>query len=652
MSALFGGSVAPGSVAPGSAPVVRRWPTLGIIAVLLLLMAIVDLVDDSSDPSAATLSGPGQTAGSSPGSFPAGGLQPASSQSVANPEVAANEAASWYCPSGWLAPQQGISTSLVVINPDAEAVGMWVTYYPNVFEGKGLSEASSPATRAVAGRVEREEAPPAGSLSITIPDSLIPPEAEEIFVSVLVELDRPGASVIQVLLDGSGRSMSACAEGPASQWHFPTGSTTSDAHLVLGLFNPFPDSAVVDVEFATEEGLRSPTAYSGLIVAPNSALYLDAASQAPRWSQLSTSVTARSGQLVAGRVQVFDGTRGLRGVSLALGAPALSQQWVFPAGAGPNEATAYVIYNPGTENARVELDFRLDFGSVTPTELLIPPGQQYAVSVNVGADGDGVGAGDGVGVGGDGGGVGDGGVGDGGAGGDSLPPFYLPAQTTVAGVALDEQHWAVVRTLSGSGVVAEQLRGGGSLVVIASDGATDSAADGPGDLTTDSAGGELEGGELEGGNPDGGESDGGESDAGDPGDAADSGITPAVGILDELAEIAEPDVIVRAAFGELGFAVAATKYIALGAFSSGPVVESEPGVFTIASPGIAIANPSSATIARVTNLATGEELELGPRRKVFMENASIVVLESSTPVVVAPGYGQPGSRQIPEVFNR
>ncbi len=626
---------APGSAMPASA--VRRWPTLGIIAVLLLLMVIVDLVDDRSEPVA--------------GDSPATGAS----------EVSVNEAASWYCPSGWLAPQQGISTSLVVINPDAEAVGMWVTYYPNVFEGGGLSGGSSPseagshATRAVAGRVEREEAPAAGSLSITIPDSLIPPDATEIFVSVLVELDRPGASVIQVLLDGSGRSMSACAEAAASQWHFPTGTTTSDAHLVLGLFNPFPDSAVVDVEFTTEEGRRSPTAYSGLIVAPNSALYLDVGSQAPRWSQLSTSVVARSGQLVAGKVQVFDGTRGLQGVSLGLGAPELRQQWVFPAGAGAGEATAYVIYNPGTENARVELDFRLDFGSVTPTELLIPAGQQYAVSVNVIADGavggDGAGAGDGAGdAGAD---AGDDVGADDGAGADAaggpVLPFYLPAQTTVAGVVLDERHWAVVRSLSGGGVVAEQLRGGGSPVVVASD-VTDELADEPGsaDVSGDAADGNATGGE-------GADLDA-ETEAEDV--AADEDVTsgedtePEVGILDELAEITEPDVVLRAAFGELGFPVAATKYIALGAFSSGPVVESEPGVFTIDSPGIVIANPSSSTIARISNLATGDELELGPRRKVFLDNASIVVLESSTPVVVAPGYGQPGSRQIPEVFNR
>lgn len=626
MSEFAGGSAAhppsartPSVPTPSApAPAIRRWPTLGIIAVLVLLMVIVDLVDDSPEPAAAP-----------PASSPAadGGLAAGTS------EVSASEAASWYCPSGWLAPQQGISTSLVVINPDAEAVGMWVTYYPNVFEGGGLSEANSQATRAVAGRVEREEAPAAGSLSITIPNSLIPPDATEIFVSVLVELDRPGASVIQVLLDGSGRSMSACAEGAASQWYFPTGTTTSDAHLVLGLFNPFPDSAVVDVEFTTEEGLRSPTAYSGLIVAPNSALYLDAGSQAPRWPQLSTSVTARSGQLVAGRVQVFDGSRGLQGVSLALGAPALRQQWVFPAGAGAGEPTAYVIYNPGSENARVELDFRLDFGSVTPTELLIPAGQQYAVSVNVGG---------GAGEGGEGEGAGTG-AGGGAGGGDTVLPFYLPAQTTVAGVVLDEQHWAVVRTLSGSGVVAEQLRGGGHPVVMASDDEAETQTEGQDDVSDDTA-----------------ETDdvaGAEADADADADAdtaadTDAGAEPEVGILDELAEIAEPDVILRAAFGELGFAVAATKYIALGTFSSGPVVESEPGVFTIASPGIVIANPSAATIARITNLATGDELELGPRRKVFLENASIVVLESSTPVVVAPGYGQPDSRQIPEVFNR
>jgi len=545
-------------------------------------MAVVDLAD--SDSNASPQGGPTQAGSATldPSSSSAGATSSgpataagASSQDPASPVAASitQETATWYCPAGWVAPAKGVDSSLVIINPDPEPLGMWVSYYPSVFAGGELATATTGRSRALAGRVQRETVASAGSLAIRIPGDLIPPNSSEVFVSALVELDRPGAMVIQVLLDRTGRSFISCAEGVAAQWHFPSGTTTSDANFVLGLFNPFQDSAVVDVEFATDEGLRTPTAYAGLIVAPNSALYLDVGSEAPRWPQLATSVRARSGQLAAAKLQIFDGTRGISGASITLGAPTLEQQWLFPLGSAAGEPTAYVVYNPGDIDARVELDFRLDFDSVIPTELLIPPGQQYTVAVNVAEPG-------------------------------GQLPFYLSEQLAAEPVNFEVGHWAVVRTLSGGGVVAEQLRSGGEEVV--------------------------------------------------SGPAGGIGAEPAAagGILDELADTGQPEVVVRAALGELGLPLAATRYITLGTFSAGAIVELEDGSLGVQPETVAIANPSSATIARVTNLATGEEFELAPRRRILVDIANLVVLESTTPVVVGAGHALAEFRQIPEVFNR
>jgi len=590
---------------------VRRWPVLSIIGVLLALMAVVDIADNGAETSTQAASLQGNTLEVAAGSGSTSGSSSQPAQGIAT----------WYCPAGWVAPGLGVTTSLVVINPDPEPVGMWVTYYPSIFDGGGLYAATSGKSRSETGRVERQTVSASGSLAILMPDDLIPTGSNEVFVSALVELDRPGASVVQLLQDGTGRSFMSCGQSVDSQWYFPAGSTTSDAYLVLGLFNPFQDSAVVDIEFTTDSGIRSPTAYSGLIVAPNSALYLDVGTEAPRWPLLSTSIKARSGQLVASKLQVFDGSRGIKGVNIALGSPSLEHQWLFPFGSEVAGPTAYVVYNPGEADARVEIDFRLDFDSVTPTELLIPPGQQYTVTVNVPqADSQllgesetspGSGASSESGASPDTEASSDTGVSPDSrlaSGSDTSPtaqlPFYLPEQSAAVSVNLKVRHWAVVRTLSGSGVVAEQLRGGGEEVVL------------PNAETVDETN----------------ETDG--------------------GILDELEDVGEPEVIVRAAVGELGLPIAATKHIALGGLSNGPVVQMEDGSLSVQSSGIAIANPSSATIARVKNLATREEFELGPRRRVLLDTSDIVVLESTTPVVVAFGYALVEFRQVPEVFNR
>ena len=620
---------------------VRRWPVLSIIAVLLALMVVIELADDRSGST-----GPGDDLPSSPAvtSLLGAPVTPDPAGTAVNFPI--HETASWYCPTSWVAPQSSVTSALVVYNPDTDPVSLWVSYYPSIFEDGGLAASATGRSRSEAGRVVRHTVDGQGLKRIDVPADLIPADSGEIFVSSLVELDRPGALVLELLLDANGSSYMTCAEGVSPQWFFPAGTTTSDAHLVLGLFNPFQDSAVVDIEFATDDGIRSPSAYNGLIVAPNSALYLDVGAQAPRWAQLATSIKARSGQLVAGKLQAYDGSQGIVGASTTLGSAALQHQWLFPYGSQANQPTAYVIYNPGEAEARVEVDFRLDFDSVTPTELRIPPGQRYTVAVNVPADPDlrqqlpfhvaeytp------------DPSGELDSGELDGEL--DSEPDSAEPAggpggatdgvelgitgQSSVVPVTLTEGHWAVVRTLSGAGVVAEQLRGGGEIIMpaeteVGAGTGIEAEADAGTDATTDAAT---------------------ETEA-----EGDTASAPA-SILDELDQVGQPEVVVRAGWGELGLSVAATRYRSLGGFSNGQIVVLEDGTLKISREGIAIANPSAATIARITNRADDKEYELGPRRRILLDSQDVAGFSSTTPVVIANGYPIVGSRQVPEVFNR
>ena len=544
---------------------VRRWPVLSVIGVLLALLGVVDIADNRSDSSAIDSVAAEEPILATPG-----------------------EIVTWYCPAGLIS--QDASSSTIVVNPSTEPAGMWVSYFPSSFrEG---SEAWR--TYANQGSVKRVEVDPQTSLEIAVPAKLIPPDGSELYFSVLVELDRPGPTVAQAI---NSRELLPCAEDVSASWYFAAGSTTADARFMLGLFNPFPEVAVADVFFATDNGRRTPTRYEGLIVAARSALYLDVGVEATRWPQLATTVQMRTGQIVAAKLQIFDGTQGLQGVSMVAGAPAVSKQWLFPFGSDSDEPTAYLIYNPGSEEARVEIDFRLDFGTAPPLELLVPAGQQAVVTVNASSAEN--------------------------ATTEIDLPFKLSTapETPPVELSLNSRHWAVVRTLTEVGVVAEQLRGGGVELPPAVTEADDEA--------------------------DTGGADTGEADIGGAeGAGADTGETG--GVLDELGNV--PIQRRTAARGELGITEAATLHAVFGA-----VVCTDCPADQVLS--VAVANPSSATISRIQ--INGELFELAPRRRIVVEvprfglaGQGAFELQASTPVVVSPGYPNPAFRAVPEVFNR
>lgn len=521
----------------------RRWPVLSVIGVLLALLGVVDIADDRDDAVA--------------------------DEDAIVETAVPREVVTWYCPAGLVS--QDVSSSTVVVNPSTEPAGMWITYFPSSFrEG---SEAWR--TYANQGSVQRVVVEPRTSLEIAVPADLVPSDGAELYLSVLVELDRPGATVAQAMTwhtTSHERMLLPCAEDVSDSWYFAAGTTTADARFMLGLFNPFPEAAVADVFFATDNGRRTPTRYQGLIVAARSALYLDVGAEATRWPQLATTVQTRSGQLVAAKLQMFDGTQGLQGVSMGAGAPAVSKQWLFPFGSDSDEPTAYMIYNPGNEEARVEIDFRLDFGNAPPLELLVPAGQQVAVTVNANSDN---------------------------------PPFRLSEapETPPVDLSMNFRHWAVVRTLTEVGVVAEQLRGGGTVL------RSEAAALGEEDESTGAA-----------------------------------------SVLDELGSA--PLERRTAALAEMGIVEAATVHAIFGAVVCADLNCPLDEVLSIA-----VANPSSATISRVQ--VNGEHFELAPRRRIVVEvprygqsAQGAFELQASTPVVVGPGYPNPAFRTVPEVFNR
>ena len=301
----------------------------------------------------------------------AGGLldrdRPSPPDASAAPQVpmaAAADARSsaWSC-TGATAAKDGVADgSVAVANAGSRALRGTVTVYPSQGESRQVPVDVGPATRKVVRLADVASAP---------------------FASALVELDG-GEAVVELAGSGSlGESVTACATTASPTWFFADGVTTRDASETLTLFNPFPDDAVVDLSFGTEEGLVTPQALTGLSVRGGGMSVVNVGEFVQRREQVTARVTARTGRLVVGRIQSFDGSGGRKGMSMTLGAAATGELWYLPDGLVTDGLRQrYQVFNPGDEEAQVELELALEQGEAEPVAISVPAESRVTVVAN------------------------------------------------------------------------------------------------------------------------------------------------------------------------------------------------------------------------------------------------------------------------------
>jgi hypothetical protein len=201
-------------------------------------------------------------------------------------------------------------------------------------------------------------------------------------------VEAPGGDiVVEHQVSGDvGADTAPCASAASSSWHFAAGSTNRLAQEILVLFNPFPDDAVVDLTFATTEGFRAPQPYSGYIVPGGRVVALDLGAVVARHDDVSASVVARRGRVVADRLQIYNGFRGA-GLAVGLGQPQLAQLLFFPSGLSAEGLTERVmIFNPREEPAQLDVEIYLDdptaTGEVEPVAVTVQPQSFFAVELS------------------------------------------------------------------------------------------------------------------------------------------------------------------------------------------------------------------------------------------------------------------------------
>ncbi|MGH9181827.1 MAG: DUF5719 family protein, partial [Acidimicrobiales bacterium] len=256
---------------------------------------------------------------------------------------------SWYC-----AGTSGAATTLVLANAGTTDVAGRVAI---------VSATAPPAGASVV-------VPALGASSLQLTDLAPGP------LAAVVDLDG-GQVAAELVVNGSGDyDVTPCASAASADWFLAEGSTAKDAVLSLSLFNPFPEDAIADLSFSTEQGRAVPADFQGLVVPGRSLVVTLVGEHVRRRDSVATHVRARSGRLVVVQHQ-SGGVGGRAGVSVTLAAPSAGTAWYFADGTnGPGLVERFTVFNPGGTEAIVLVEVDPDEGVVEPFERVVPAGGQ------------------------------------------------------------------------------------------------------------------------------------------------------------------------------------------------------------------------------------------------------------------------------------
>ncbi|CAN5561428.1 hypothetical protein BH20ACT2_BH20ACT2_25650 [soil metagenome] len=377
----------------------RRWPALVLLPGLLIGAAVIDR-GDTGGGAAVVASSPGTDDGDD--AIEIRSIEPATAMPVASAPTALG--ATWYC-AGGTAYDSGVEArDPVAPEPPSEA--------PPV-EGEAAEALTEPVAPLVADHsviVANPTDRPVEAL-VTVFGEQGDPVSTDLavdafsqgrlrlsdllqapYAAALVEVPGGGVAVEHSVRGPFGYDAAPCASSASDQWFFAAGATTSDAQEVLTIFNPFPDAANIDITFSAEDGVRTPGAFEGMIVPGRSVVAAELGPVVTRRSQLSATVTARTGRVVVDRLQSYDGSgpgveeSGPVGLTVGLGAPRPAPVWYFPDGKKVEGATErFTIYNPTDREAAIDLTLTLadpaNDGEVEPFELTVRPAAATVVDL-------------------------------------------------------------------------------------------------------------------------------------------------------------------------------------------------------------------------------------------------------------------------------
>lgn len=321
-------------------PRVRRWPVFVALVALAAAGAGLDRLPRPDDRRAE-----------------------ATTRVVTMPVAAPTSALSstWFCAGGTASPDpvDGIvaDAAVTVANAGEEARNGTITVVPVEGEAKTVPLQVGARTRA----------------RVLLRDVVAAP-----YAAALVELDGGDVVVDQDVSGPLGISTAPCASSASDRWYLAEGSTAREDSMRLAIYNPFPEDAIVDLSFATDQGRAVPSAFTGLVVKGGRLQVVKVEDHVRRRNNVAVTAVARSGRIVVDRLQLRGGA--VKGISLALAAPRPETTWTFPEGlVSDGLAERFHVYNPTGKEAQVSLELRLAEGTAEPFDLTVPPRERVTI---------------------------------------------------------------------------------------------------------------------------------------------------------------------------------------------------------------------------------------------------------------------------------
>ncbi|HEX2850147.1 MAG TPA: DUF5719 family protein [Acidimicrobiales bacterium] len=267
---------------------------------------------------------------------------------VASPVAALSS--SWFCPGGTADASAAADVSVVVVNTATTKATGTLTVVPSQGDPKQVPLSVDPRSRSVV------------RLGDVVPAA---------YDAALVDLDQGGVAVEYAISSSASISTAPCASSASGDWYLADGSTERDDSMLLTLFNPFPDDAIVDLSFATDQGRAEPSEFQGIVVKGGRLAVVNVGDHVRRRANIAVTASARTGRFVMGRIQTRVGPPA--GASTTLAAPSPAETWYFPDGlVADGVAERFNLYNPSDREAQVEIDLSLDQGSAEPFDLTVP----------------------------------------------------------------------------------------------------------------------------------------------------------------------------------------------------------------------------------------------------------------------------------------
>ena len=227
-----------------------------------------------------------------------------------------------------------------------------------------------------------------------VPVELEPLEDEPLELAAGSTITRPIEAVEPVAIEGFGSPIAAatshfvdaevgragsvagtgagnCAPDASRNWYFPNGDSSVATDYRLVVANPFPDEAVIQIDFLTSEGEESSAQLSEVAVASGQVEVVSISDASIPEDLLSVRLRSARGRVIAWKALWTKPEGQPPGLEFTLGAPAPATEWYFPAGEVSDRAQQTItVMNPNEEESSVSVALTTDEEPVQSSKLL------------------------------------------------------------------------------------------------------------------------------------------------------------------------------------------------------------------------------------------------------------------------------------------